>query len=182
MPFCDIEIKRIWAFEIATTWGVEDMRIWDENLRLRILLFSFQRLFCMYVRLVRGHHLRIFSGYPSLQALRAETLVERFTTRSYIWKIMKFPKWFVEWLHPKSNCVAGGDCFTNSASMIHAFSIFGVEFRCLNWWHCEIHPNRCGLRCMKKVFCKYHGWTLRIKKVIRDQPPCSRRWWNVEIF
>ena len=38
----------------------------------------------MYMGLVRGLDIRIFSGYLSLQVPRAETLVERFTARMQV--------------------------------------------------------------------------------------------------
>ena len=39
--------------------------------------------------------LRTFHRFPSLQVLRAETLVERFTARMHVWAISKFVSLFV---------------------------------------------------------------------------------------
>ena len=83
----------------------------------------------------------------------------------------------------KSNCVDGSDCSTTGGRTAYALSIFGPIFRTENWSYCKICQDRLRLLCVRKVFWKYHGWTLRNKKVRRAQATFVHgheiaKWWN----
>ena len=92
--------------------------------------------------------------------------------------------WLVEWLHPKSNIVYRGDCSTKGGRLILALSNFDNAFRDHTWCILKTFANRCVRRCLNFIFWKYHGWTLRNKKVIRPQATWSmdRKFGNHEIF
>ena len=92
--------------------------------------------------------------------------------------------WLVEWLHPKSNIVYRGDCSTKGGRTIHALSNFDHDFRDHKWCIFKIPSIRLVGPCMNFVFPKYHGWTLRSKKVIRGQATgfMDRKFRNHEIF
>ena len=92
--------------------------------------------------------------------------------------------WLVEWLHPKSNIVYRGDCSTKGGRTIRALSKFDFDFRDHKWCILKTFENRCVRRWLNFTSWKYHGWTLRIKKVIRDQATGSmdRKFENHEIF
>ena len=92
--------------------------------------------------------------------------------------------WLVEWLHPKSNIVYRGDCSTKGGRTIRALSNFDLHFRENKWCIPKTFADRCVRRCLNFMFWKYHGWTLRNKKVIRYQATGSmdRTFWNHEIF
>ena len=91
--------------------------------------------------------------------------------------------WLVEWLHPKSNSVYRGDCSTKGGRTIHTVSNIDLCFREDKWCILKVFEDRCVRRCLDFIFWKYHGWTLRSKKVIRCQASGSMRsdfwkWWN----
>ena len=102
--------------------------------------------------------------------------------------------WLVEWLHPKSNSVYRGNCSTKGGRLIRRFSNFDHDFRGRKWCIMKIPSIRLVGPCMNFIFWKYHGWTLRNKKNIRDQAagsmdrkfgkswnfPIYWRWWRVQ--
>ena len=92
--------------------------------------------------------------------------------------------WLVEWLHPKSNIVYRGNCSTKGGRLIYRFSIFGHGFRDRKWCILKTFENRLVGPCMNFIFPKYHGCTLRNKKVIRVGATGSmdRKFGNHEIF
>ena len=130
--------------------------------------------------------------------MRFRTLTMVFvTTHDAFWKFLKIVwsalawrlfsesiTWLVEWLHPKSISVYRGDCSTKGGRSIHALSNFGLGFRDHKWCILKKFWNRCIRRCLNFIFPKYHGWTLRSKKVIRGQATGSmeRKFRNREIF
>ena len=77
LRFSESEHLRLRRLEGLRTCESET-RIWDWGFCYFVILF------CMYMGLVRGLYIRIYSGYPSLQVPRAETLVERFTARMHV--------------------------------------------------------------------------------------------------
>ena len=92
--------------------------------------------------------------------------------------------WLVEWLHPKSNSVYRGDCSTKGSRSINALSNFNLHFRYHKWCILKIPSIRLVGPCMNFIFPKYHGWTLRNKKVIRVRATGSmdRKFGNHDIF
>ena len=85
---------------------------------------------------------------------------------------------------PKSNIVYRGDCSTKCGRTIRAVSNFDLHFRDHKWCILKNFWNRRVRRCLNFTFWKYHGWALRIKKVIRNQATGSmdRKFRNHEIF
>ena len=92
--------------------------------------------------------------------------------------------WFVKWLHPNSNIVYTGNCSTKGCRLIRSFLNFDFHFRDQTWCILKTFENRCVRRCLNFTSWKYHGWTLRIKKVIRIRATGSmdRKFENHEIF
>ena len=70
---------------------------------------------------------------------------------------------------PKSNCISGGDCSTTCACTMYKFSVFAPDFRHRKQWISEKFCDHAASISSKIIFWKYHGFTLRIKKVIRSQ-------------
>ena len=114
-------------------------------------------------------------------------------------KIMKFARWrdfnalrrahvsftwLVEWLHRKSNIVYRGNCFTKGGRTIRTVSNFDLCFRDHKRCVLKTFEDRCVRRCLNFIFWKYHGWALRIKKVIRYQATWSmdRNFGNHDFF
>ena len=92
--------------------------------------------------------------------------------------------WLVKWLHPKSNIVYKGNCSMTGGRTIRALSKFDHGFLDRKWCILKIPSIRLFGPCMNFIFPKYHGWTLRNKKVIRSHATGSmdRKFGNHEIF